>query len=500
MPKARHQLLEVELVEDDADGPGAGVGTGADAEGGSRPSRALVVLARVPRRLWAAAVAVVLVAIAGTAVAGALQDAAERRRLAQVAGLSTPLDQPLREAWRADGSGVFAATDDLLLLWEPAGEGLMAVDHTTGAVRYTLPGTCQVVVADTRAAALAGLVGAPVAGPDDHVLCIDRRFTGLGGDGPAGEGVGDGAGHLHTLGTGELVRTIPLGAPDEWSIVGDDVVTLGLDVDRHMVASRWSLRTGEQRWAYRSPEPAPAPRDDWTSSTSDTAVGYRIGDWSTMLDAATGVPLPPEAAPDRGALGSWGPYDAGGGTMLSGTFSIGGGAETTVDPPGAEPFSVPGHVLPLVVDDGTGDGMLLFSRATDDPTGSRLHGIDATTGDTRWTALVDAGQAVALSGLVIVRDWLMTTGLDAGTGEARWVVSSDATPDGAGPGWGLVTDGRLLLTLELQDSDWVLVARDVETGETTWTTPSPVDGGSLVQGPDGVVLLAGSSEVVALRR
>ena len=487
MPRPRHQLLEVELVEDDE------LDLDPAAERGRGARRPRELLSRVPGRVWAAVAVAALVAGGGVGVSRHLEESAERARLAGVAGLSVPLDRPLTEAWRARGSGVMAATDELLLLWEPAADGLIAVDRATGDVRYSLPGTCQLAPASDEAA--PQLLLTPLVRSEDRLLCLERRFAGL-----VDAGVDDGSAYLHAVGTGDLLRTIRLGTPEEWWVLGDAVVTLGRDGDQHVVASRWSLESGEQEWAYRSPDPAPTPGDGWMSATDETAVGYRMGGWSVLLDPDTGTPLPAEAVPDPGTLGSWGPFDAGDGATISGTFSAEGRAETTVDPAGADPFTFPGDLVPLDTDDGTADGMLLFAAWGDDPTGSVLHGVDATTGETRWTAQVGGGQAVALAGLIVVRDWLMTTALDASTGEARWVVSSDSTPDGVGPGWGLVTDGRRLLSLEVEDAGWLLVAREVTTGETVWTAPAPVDGGALVQGPDGTVLIAGGSEIVAVGR
>jgi outer membrane protein assembly factor BamB len=125
--------------------------------------------------------------------------------------------------------------------------------------------------------------------------------------------------------------------------------------------------------------------------------------------------------------------------------------------------------------------------------------VDIGTGRTLWTAEVGVGQLVALSGLVITHDVIAITALDAGTGRARWVAETGVPGDESTSGWGMVTDGRHVLTLDRPGDDWALVARDVQTGQTRWTAPPPVTGGRLSQLPDGTVLLAGPTEVVALR-
>ncbi len=496
------ELLDVELDDVD-DAPPAP----------SRPLWWRPVVAGVPQRAWAAAAAVAVAAAGGIAVADHRQEAALDARLSDVPGLAVSLAEPLAEAWRAPATGVMATTDDVLVLWSARPEGgVVAVDPDDGRVRYAQAGGCQTAsVAPGPVDDLLAFAGAVVARDGDSTLLVCAEGGGQPG-GPDAAPASTTALRVVALATGRELRTVPLGETASWIVLGSDVVSTALDPDRHVTVTRWSLESGEQRWSYRSPEPrtgAAGVDAVWFSGLSDDVVTVESNGWSAALDAATGAVLD-GYAPGQGAEGGddgpddtaddgsgWGPVDTAAGLTLSGRWFPDGSSETTVRGGGGPPFTVPGYVLPASVDDGTAPGLLLVMRPTggvDD--GSVLSGVDAATGSTRWETPTTIGQALVLSGHVVVHDAAGTTVLDARTGSTRWTRSSG---EPATHGWDIVTDGRRLVTVEHEEAGDVLVARDLLTGSAEWSAPAPVPDGALVLLEDGTVLVTGEAEVVALR-
>ena len=260
---------------------------------------------------------------------------------------------------------------------------------------------------------------------------------------------------------------------------------------------QWRVPGGlrEQRWAHHGTEPAPGALIDAGSTMSDGTIGLELGTWSVTLDVETGAEtrVPPEDG-DPTFTGTVHLED--GGLLEYGT-SPSGGAQTTVHTgAGGEPVTVTGNVLPPAVDDGSMPGAAVVLDFDGTANSQALGVVDLASGERRWTSDVQGGEVAVLSGVVLVAEGARTVALDARTGETRW----ESTTGSAAylGGCEVVTDGRRALVVEGDGADRAIVARDVRTGERLWDTEPPLADGGLVPLPDGTVLFADLSEMVAL--
>jgi outer membrane protein assembly factor BamB len=311
---------------------------------------------------------------------------------------------------------------------------------------------------------------------------------------------------VHDPADGTLLRTLRVhGAGSPW-VLGLDVVGLGPDADGRVVVERWSLATGERAWSYRSEQPVALRGDTgWGSWRDETTIHLTAGAWSVALDLATGRETGATGETgETGATGTAGP--AGGwdveladGARARIRLNRDGTRESTVTgADGRVRFTAPGEVLVPVVDDGTAAGSVLLATWSRD---DRVTAVDATTGRQLWAVPGVAGEVAVLSGSVLVSGGAGVVALDASTGEVRWDRARDWSTATA---WGMVTDGRRVLTVEPAGQRVFLMARDVGSGAPVWRRPAPAAGDgaftTLSQLPDGTVVLHdGRGELVALR-
>jgi outer membrane protein assembly factor BamB len=480
-------LVEVELVEDERRESAVPVPRV------SWRSRA----AAVPRRVWVTAAGLVVAGTTTVGVVGVVERAVVEARLAGTDGLSASLDRPLVEAWRTDGDHAIGYADGVVLVQGSprlGGETVAAVDALTGDVRWTQPGQCQAALADPEPAAPfvdAWRVLRSDAG--DVLMCRHDTVGPPSPDHPAATVT------THHPSTGALLHTITLDEVSTRTIatLGADLVSAGTEPDGRVRAGRWSLRTGERLWDYRSPD-APAadfPAGDGVGfSVAHDAVTVQAGSWEVRLDPATGAPLDDSdaTAPAGARPFPWGPVPLPDGATATGSYDPDRSARITVeDADGTTRFSVEGFLLPApAVDDGTASSIVL----TMEPGTGAMIALDAGSGEERWRTPVQVGDRVVLSGLLIVTDGSRTTAVDTRTGDIRWESETTVTSN-----WTVVTDGRRVLTVDGSDTGAVLVARDVRTGEPAWTADSPVGSADLRRLPDGTVLATGTTGVVALR-
>jgi PQQ-like domain len=464
---------------------------------GEAPARPLAsAFGRVPREVVLTAVAALLLGGTGVAVAHVAAERALDARLARVPGLVSSLAAPLREDWHAPGGGLVATMDDVVVHWDHDAMGLVGTDVADGSTRYSVPGMCQLVPTEGDLQdRFTGMGTTSQTVPGDVLLCLEG-----GGAGSIDLfGARETMAHVVDPATGETRQRFSMVAGDMWNVVDGDVVSIGLDADRRVVAGRWSLRTGQQRWTHHGTEPAPRAGAGSSTTMDEGTIGLQLGKWSVTLDVETGAETHETARRAHAEFAHTARLPDGG--LLEYGTSASGGIRTTVHPPdGGEPVTVPGVVLPPAVDDGSLPGSAVVldvdgAAQTRTPLGL----VDLASGERRWTASgVQGGEVGVLQGVVVVADGARTIALDGRTGETRW--ESRRAPMSYIAGRELVTDGRRVLVVDGVGANREIVARDVRTGERVWGTTPPFTDTALVTLPDGTVLAVGPYEMAALRR
>jgi len=455
------------------------------------------VLSRRGRAAVAAGAAVVLVVAAVAAVAPGLLDArAERLRAAavqEVPGGVADLSEPLSEVWSltTDGAGLAVLRGGLVLATE--GTAVAAVDAGTGREAWrheigTFP-TCS----PTR-----GYQGVPEP-PADVVVCLsgpskDRTVTVLDA---AGAVVGERS--FGAARSGAYDDAAPDGAPvvvpaaDGALAVVEDVTDATApwpaddapdeDTLRELRADGWRdprLRledalTGEVRGVATvrlRPEDLGAcglVQDEGSPAELMTEPVVVASSSMTVLSVCGAVVLltPDGTEVDRDVDGAWPQLLPGGGLVLIGEES------TVLDAAGSVVATVPGYVVPPVVDSDPGSFFLTLADLEDTGQGLRLVAV-GQDGAERWANPIDdlRGVLARVAGVVVVEAESGLAGLDAATGAEVWAREDVLRRADGGPGeWvaGVVTDGtRLLLGVSGENPGHRLVALDLRDGTTAW--------------------------------
>ncbi|QGQ20524.1 PQQ-binding-like beta-propeller repeat protein [Cellulomonas sp. JZ18] len=505
MARGRGSQAAVELVEEGVEG--AVPGDDAAPPVARRP--------RLRHWRWAAGAGVLAVAVA--ALAQAWVERADEQRLARVAGVGPSLEEPLVQSWQAGFRGSVGVHEDTLIAVAPDGQGIVALDARDGTVRWrqervTEASMCQLTSQDAPPAVAATGPTAGTAAPEPVlVACFSSG--------------GSGATTVHVLdpATGSLEQTLLVGdGTSSWTLSGADLVVIGVSVDEHVTAGRWSLRTGEQRWSYRSPDALPGGHAQQSFALGDDLLTASFGSWEVVLDARTGEVVADAAHGDREVVVEPGtgralPTEPSDEDPAQEVARIGledgavavvrlgdGSVRTEVsEADGTVLWERDGHVFPPAVDDGTAPGLLLMTS----PEGGGLQGVDARSGHVRWEQEAvgsgATGQPLVLSSLVLVPTGSGrsasggSTGmvaLDSGSGAVVWEHTA-----GDVAGWDVVTDGHRVLTLEDGDGAAHLVARDVRTGTVVWSVRAPADAHSLWPLGDHGVLVVGDDHWTAFR-
>jgi len=222
------------------------------------------------------------------------------------------------------------------------------------------------------------------------------------------------------------------------------------------------------------------------------------GEVTTMQVCDTAVAITSEGAGIRIGKGpvSWPTV------LADGRIAVAGEESQVYDLSGALVATVPGAVVPPLVDDQP-DGPLVAIGA--DRSGLEAAGrLTAVTdgGDVVWSSEVTALTAVVarVNGTLVLVDDDRIVGLDAATGAERWTRDDVLKSGTDGPGeyvYGAVTDGtRVLLATMPMAGPNRLVAVDLRDGTVPWTRE--VDGSpQRIAAAGGHPVLLGSEDAAA---
>ncbi|MFC7878871.1 PQQ-binding-like beta-propeller repeat protein [Isoptericola sp. NPDC057391] len=504
-PMTTFELVPDDEREDapdpDADDPGAGSRRLADLR--DRAVTRWHALSRRGRVAVAAGTAAVVVAAATAAVAPGLLDArAERLRAEAVAGLPgvvSDLSEPLAETWElANGRGAIATLPGGLVL-TIEGTAVSALDAGTADEAWRREVGPYLTCGPPQ-----GHREDPVA-PSDVVVCLsgesdDRAVTVLDA---AGDVVGE-----RSLGPAR-VDAFDEAAPDDAPIVvpaaaGAIAVVEGAtnatapwpaddlpdeDTLRELRADGWvdpTLRledalTGEVRGEAtlrlrpQDLEECGMMQDDGSAPelTVDPTVDASVSVATLSVCGAVAHLTPDGTVLDTGAADGWAVPLPGGGHVVAGAES------TVLDAEGSVVVTVPGWLVPPMVDDAPHSSYLALAGLGEDSGELRLasYGPDGTE---RWTAASEEYGAVLarVAGVVVVQGESGFAGLDAATGDELWTRDDVLRGTGSPAGdWvaGAVTDGtRLLVGVSGGDGrGHRLVTLDLRDGTTAWERRQP---------------------------
>ena len=400
------------------------------------------------------------------------------------------LAAPLHMVWQVDGQITAAPADGSTVL-VAAQDAVEARDAASGALLWRTPGAaawCDLEQSD-RATDQANQF------PDQGrqvALCTLQDGIGV---------------EALDVATGQSLVTVDEALQASSSFLVDgDVALVGVDMAGHATAARWSTATGEQAWSIVGP-----PVDSMSQGVSGHSDGAVITvEWSggsMTVDAATGALLsvsdePPAdgprvdyrvALPDgSGAVEDWDP-----------TRTPDAARVRMVRPDGSVLVTVPGFLLRPSVDDVSVPGQVLVQ----DWMGSVIRAYDLSTGALVWTH--DISPSLLVDGRLVGYD---TAGdllaLDARTGDVLWTQTITRSTDS----WGVVSDGRRMLSLE--GPDLRVVTRSLATGREVWSLDQPWVGFAAGDGsgdyfygpvmvtlmPSGLVVLAGAGRTAVLGR
>jgi outer membrane protein assembly factor BamB len=446
-------------------GPSAAPSSPAGSAPPRRPGR--------PRRALALVAGVLAAAVVATA---AVQDSAERRRvavLAEVAGVVEPVGPALGERWRAPAAGRRTATpggDLLVTVRDPRpGAAVSLVDGATGRVRWSAP------LPELGVSGLATCAASVDDGPGSTVVC--RTATAMVSLGFGRRRLAQDARTALVVldaGTGERVATHDLGRRfPGFAPIGTDVVLAEVAADGRAEITRSDPVTGRARWTFRSPEPVGA-----LSAGSAPELDVRHG------VVAVGGPGGWALDPDGRLLGSWSPQRPGSPVdvdpsvdlqvLPDGRFVVGepdaGGLDglpwgTVSASDERDGFAVPGPVVDPAVDDGSAAGILLVAP----PGRGVVVAVDPATGRTRWQ--VEArGDVVVVDGRLHARAGPAVSAVDVGTGRTVWrteIPTRRSSRD-------LMTDGTVLLVpTSTPQGDPTVTALGLDDGRERWTVAAP---------------------------
>jgi len=486
-PTEDPHLVDVELVEGDetfalgagAPAPGTGAAEGGDTARGPHSRGGHHVRAWAALAALAALTAVVL-------VAHEVQVRADETRLAalaEVPGVLGPLAEPLAEAWRVPAGRPIARTGRAVLTTglDSPGE-LWAWDLETGEEVWRRDGGPR--------EACRPLLGARDTGPDlpyvTHVVCLPRGGWGM----PlAGEVV------VVDAATGERVRSTDVDGALFADVADRLVLLTGAEPDGTVTTTAWQPVTGGVAWSFRSD---PGLLDLLASSggggyaVRDGVVSLGNRDHGFALEVATGHPV---ELPGRAADAGHDAVDLPGGASARWVHDRFGRPQDVevVGPDGERRFASPGVPWLARVSDASAPEVVVVRRTGD----QHLLGLDARDGRVRWDLanVPWLSASVQVDGVVVGVGPSSAVVLDLRTGLRLW---SRPVARGAGA-WDALTDGRVVLLPEDDDTGVRLAARGLTTGELRWSVPLPADAVALQQVDGRTVLVVTEAALVALR-
>lgn len=491
-PGREPDAIDVELVETTSDDealeppepPASGDGAGPD--GTDTGARHWSWRKRVTAGL---AVGLVVAAFVGVgALQSARHEAARQKALAGSPGLVPPIDGPLEELWRMDGSALMAESAGLMILehWRSQeGTGrVLAVEPFTGDVVWDFtppqdgPGYtwCQGLSEDDRdttSVRPAGGAEGPDGGADGPggpqtplIAClttIDRGARGLGDWEPTTS--------LHVLEapTGrEVLAVTDPGSLMMWDVVDGDVAMLLELPGGHVTATRLAVPDGEPVWTYRSDEPVTSGGGAVAWGTWPEGRFVIQGQRSVVLDLETGeavpepsdgglpvTPMPPVRTPlpDGGTV-EWTPSMTGLGTGR------------VLDPDGSERFALTGPVAWMVSDDSVPERIVLERQLGDDV----FAVIDAGDGHVVWEGETAERPVARLDGLLVVVGVDLLRGVRIRDGVEQWSLTAMYAHQSQ-----VLTDGNVLLVRRDAGSQRIVAAVDATDGTERWQMSLPED-------------------------
>lgn len=464
----RAHMALVEVDETDERGPRAPADT---------PPPAVRARRRGPRWWWWV-VPVVAAAVVAATAADASSERAAQERADRTPGLVGPLDGRPHERWRAAGTataqGLVTADGALVLVSEDRdGWRLTAHDAGTGAVRWAVP---------LGAAEESAFEGSSVRCPSDGrdvgalVVCVVTRPVPVYVD----------RGRLARRSTVVALDSRDGAERGRWEVPGtvlgtgrtaDDLVVGAAADDGTVTVTRRDARTGAVVWSHEAA--------GTLSDRGARRAWLRVAGPLVLADAGESAVL---RASD-------------GGVVLSAPALLftelaayhGGFATFTLDDRGALYRAdgtlvtrLPGLPAPLTADDGSAPGVVVVD------VGTRLLGVDAATGATRWSLDTWLEAALLVDGVLVLVGDTQVAAVDARDGRELW--HHDGLAVAAAP----ASDGSLVLVPVLTGGGSRVVAFDLHDGGRYWSVDGPA-GLQNVVGAGGSLLLRTRGGVVVLR-
>lgn len=448
-------LAEVELVEDE-------------------PGRRTV-----PRWVVPALVAALVLVAGAVAVVYRVDQARQAARLADL-GFARTLADPVREAWAVDDALLLAADRSTVYLQDAQ---LRAVALDTGVQRWAadVGGDCTPVIdgAPTFAGSAADVTGKTL------LLWCDREGGG-GGDEQVVDSSGTTVARFHVPGN-QVVSTV----------VDSDLVRVWQEPDGRLGAARWSLADGSQRWSTTTADVVFGDTGVISQLESNNTFVRITALRVVVLDLRTGLEVDPGAAgtstADAPPPASHRTIDLAGG--LTARQVDGAGRLPQVEvlaPDGTQLYQVAGSLGRPVRDDGSVPDVLVVQS------GGVLSGLDAATGDRRWSYTVGVQPEVLADGVLVARGSSIVVALDMRDGAVLW-KHDDAS---SVLFWSMTSDGTLVAMVEAGSGGPEIVARGLRDDRVRWQVPLP-DGASWVGLlPDGSLVVGsvpGGARTAVLR-
>lgn len=433
------------------------------------------------RRWWPVAVAVVAV-LAVTQATLTTRDRSNLSRIQARPGVARTTDASVTEKWRRDVPGSIELARSATVVdgrWVGAAvaadgtQTIQAIDPETGATTWStvLAGPEPAATKAQRATPTCGLARPTgTASGSSTLLCLV----------PAGYATpGGSASASPEPSTARIVVVDPVtgAVTAERAAAPSSVLTLDAEVayvaevtsDGFGLVTATDPRTGEARWAFRTPRPlqvtAGRPlRVRLSALDGRVLVGSEQGPaWLLSSDgsmerevaAAAGAAL---VAPRAGvlALQTWS------GSSSPHLRVLASDRGSTAGP------TIQGEVVTPTIDDGSAPGLIFTG-------GSHLTAWDAASGEERWSVSVSSAvrNLVLLDGRLYQSTEIGLRALDATSGALLWQkrllmpVGSSHLPT-------VVSDGRAVFLLEMA-STRRLVAFDPTDGSRMWASKLPDD-------------------------
>lgn len=503
------ETVPVEIVEvDGPDDPYPAAAGGPHEEATESPGRAR------GRRLGAVLAAVVVLGLLGAGGLAELLDEraaqARRDRLEAVGWPLVDLDEPLTEAWRADGGWFVVEGDGVVVVQgtgsRPAYRGL---DEATGAVVWEIAAQgdewCQPWYPDLPRGGSVDVLTLGRLGTPTTLVCAPS--TGWDGS----EVSPDAQSRLRVLdlATGSVVgaATVP-GRVIGYDMTTDAAIVVTVRAEGTLAVTRVDLPSGEVAWDVVTEVGA---GDDglwaYPSFSPDTVqLTDAEGIVVATLDLETGALDEDGTGEQAGAAESTRAVWPDGSTLSVRTSAADGAVSPEIvvsGPDGAERFSFVGDPwVPPLWDGSLADRILVATREQDR---RYLSALDIETGEELWSTVLedraDAGGygfygAWAMVDGVLLSGEVELTATDARSGEVLWTH-----PVAGSFGLSLVTDGTRLL-VPVVESDPLrrsLTALDLRSGTEAWRMPIEATDLSVQPLRGGVLLGTGGSGLIAYR-